>query len=688
MNPIQLKLLPGCGKMKNTNNITNNETAQMMTIEAFLGALLIITAVLFVVSQGPSGVQQADAQSKTQLMHYGEDTIDLLKNSPAPENTDYDNNLQYYVSENKVDELNEFINDTLPDNVVYNVELYDGGRYLPIIRNGYPSANGISFNEIIITKKAPAGGVGDLNGTYITHKWFDNGSLIIPMDDNQNNNITAYNLILRISDFGIPVYQLLQDPRDDEFMHWSIPHFNVTDEPWNDSSSTVSFDYAGGPYVIDVADIDLTIQSKIMNWSESPIDVAPSSKIDAIEFNNSMVGKKVNITFMLNDSSSRIVKLSSSGSNINLEDYSNTGGDSASLDIDIISIAFNDINKDKIIGMIMVNNNASCDLNITNITIDWSGDDRLFNNITIDGKIYTNISSSQAIIEVHHAIKHNDPADRVTVHKSREPIHYDFTSWLTSCPRIAVYPKAGTMTNYYSDSGISYTVLGNGKILDGHLRNYDILIMPHTTDTSLSNDSVVRNIIDWVSDGGVLLAECNSTKEIDDRVQAIDQDNHTWHGFIGIKHLANYNTNNTIQLVGRSPDKNTLGQYLTDNYTVNDGAWLHPLTQSFSRDGTLPGTNGTISAFLLNSTIPSGHINPDNNILAVPQNESGGVVYPKITFIEATFDKGTVIYLAGHDQSTYSQQRERLIFNSILYSTTAKVYSYGLLEIRITMWYK
>ncbi|NOR59660.1 MAG: hypothetical protein GQ469_03380, partial [Methanosarcinales archaeon] len=64
------------------NNIAFNEKGQMMTIEAFLGALLIITAVLFVVSQAPSGVQQADAQSKTQLIHYGEDTIDMLKNSP------------------------------------------------------------------------------------------------------------------------------------------------------------------------------------------------------------------------------------------------------------------------------------------------------------------------------------------------------------------------------------------------------------------------------------------------------------------------------------------------------------------------------------------------------------------------------------------------------------------------------
>lgn len=669
------------------NNIVFNEKGQMMTIEAFLGALLIITAVLFVVSQAPSGVQQADAQSKTQLIHYGEDTIDMLKNSPPPEYTDYDNNLQYYFSEKKFDDLNEFLNDTLPDNVVYNVELYDGGRYLSIIRNGYPSANGISFNEMIITKGAPAGGVGQLTGTYITYKSFDNGSLIIPMDEKQNNNITAYNLILNISDMGIPVYQLLQDPRGVGFTYWSTLCFNATDDPWSDSCTYNNSYYTGGPYVIDVADIDLTIQNKIKERAENPIEI-PSSKIDAIEFNNSMVGREVNITFMLNDSSSKTFKLSLSSSNIELSNYPDTGGDSASLKIDNTSIAFDDLNKGKIIGIIMVNNNASYDLNITNITIDWLGDDRLFNNITINGIIYPNITSSPALIGVHHAIKHNDPADRVTVHKSGEQIHYNFTSWLTGSPRIAVYPKDGTMRNYYSDSGISYSVLDNDRITNGDLRNFDILIIPHTdiiTESNM-NDDVARNVTEWVSDGGVLLAECASITGIEDRVEDVDSDNHTWYGFIGVKHQGDYNSNDTVQFLGFSPEQ---GNFDYINLSQTKGSYLHPLAQSYTEDGTLPGTHGTISAFRLNGTLLYGNINPDNSILAVPQGGGvGGLSYPKVTFIEAPFDKGTVIYLAGHDQSTFSQQRERLIFNSILYSTTAKVYSYGLLEIRITMWYK
>jgi len=668
--------------MKNTNNITNNETAQMMTIEAFLGALLIITAVLFVVSQAPSGVQQADAQSKTQLVHYGEDTIDLLKNSPPPlDKPDYDNKLQYYLSENKFDDLNEFLNDTLPDNVAYNVELYDGGRYFPIIRNGYPSGNGISFNEIIVTKRSPAGGVGHLTGTSITYKSFDNGSLIIPMDEKQNNNITAYNLILKISNLGIPVYQLLQDPRGNEsagFMNWSLPILTSTD-PWNGSDEPDTRPYAGGPYVIDVADLTSILKNQIRGWAENPIEV-PSSKIDMIEFNSSMEGKNIHITFTLNNGSTKIINLTAGTPNITSVDGLDSLNDSEYLHIDTTSVAYDDLNKSKIIGIVIFNQ-ASFDLTISNITVESVG--KKLSSITING---TNYPATQNKVKIDGGLTlaHDSPSEKVIIHNSSEEIKYSHTTWLTGSPRIAVYPEAGTMTNYFSDSGISYTVLDSNNIVNGNLGNYDILIVPHTEmiEDSLSDVIVVRNMIDWVSDGGVLLAECASIKEIDDRVEDVDQDNHTWHGFIGVQEY--FNTSNTIQLVGRSPYGDTLGKYLTDNLTGNDGARLHPLAQSYTEDGTLPGTNGTVSAFRLNIT----GFNPKNSIMAVPQNESSGVAYPKITFIEAPFDKGTVIYLAGHDQSTFSQQRERLIFNSILYSTTAKVYSYGLLEIRITMWYK
>jgi len=665
-------------RMRNMNNITNNETAQMMTIEAFMGALLIITALLFVVSQAPSGVQQADAQSKTQLMHYGEDTIDLLKNSPPPEYTDYDNKLQYYLSENKFDDLNEFLNDTLPDNVVYNVELYDGGRYFPIIRNGYPSANGISFNEIIITKGAPVGGVGHLTGTSITNKSFGNGSLIIPMDEKQNNNITAYNLILRVSDLGIPVYQLLMDPRGNSFNESAYP-ITTIDKPWSEGGINSSRSYAGGPYVIDVEDLTPIFLDQIKDWAENPIDV-PSSKIDKIEFNDSMVNNQINITFTLSNGSTRIVNIITVDSNITILKNDDTGNDSEFLYIDTTSIAFDDCNKSKIIGIVMFNS-APFNLTIDNITIESSS--RKVLNITIDSKDH---SVSSSTFEKDIGLLHNDTARKVTVHKITSEFSYPYTTWLTSSPRIAVYPKNGTMSNYYSDSGISYTVLDDDRITNGDLRNFDILIIPHTNISEDNmNDDVARNVTIWVSDGGVLLAECASITGIEERVEDIDPDNHSWYGFIGIDNI--FNTTATIQFIGIGS-----GQYNFDywNYSQMNGSHLHPLAQSYTTDGTLPGTDGTISAFQLKTIllIVNSSINPYNSILAVPQSEGGGVAFPKITFIEAPFDKGTVIYLAGHDQSTFSQQRERLIFNSILYSTTAKVYSYGLLEIRITMWYK
>jgi hypothetical protein len=669
--------------MKNTNNITNNETAQMMTVEAFMGALLIITALLFVVSQAPSGVQQADAQSKTQLMHYGEDTIDLLKNSPPPlDKPDYDNKLQYYLSENKFDDLNEFLNDTLPDNVAYNVELYDGGRYFPIIRNGYPSGNGISFNEIIVTKRAPAGGVGHLTGTSITYMSFDNGSLIIPMDEKQNNNITAYNLILKISNLGIPVYQLLQDPRGNEsagFMNWSLPILTSTD-PWNGSDEPDTRPYAGGPYVIDVADLTSILKNQIRGWAENPIEV-PSSKIDMIEFNSSMEGKNIHITFTLNNGSTKIINLTAGTPNITSVDGLDSLNDSEYLHIDTTSVAYDDLNKSKIIGIVIFNQ-ASFDLTISNITVESVG--KKLSSITING---TNYPATQNKVKIDGGLTlaHDSPSEKVIIHNSSEEIKYSHTTWLTGSPRIAVYPEAGTMTNYFSDSGISYTVLDSYNIINGNLGNYDILIVPHTEmiEDSLSDVIVVRNVIGWVSDGGVLLAECASIKEIDDRVEEVDLDNHTWHGFIGIS--GHYNDTNGIQLISPLKGVTTVKKYI--NLSESDGARLHPLAQSYTEDGTLPGTNGTVSAFSLNIT--ENGFNPNNIIMAVPQNYDGDdVAYPKITFVEAPFDKGTVIYLAGHDQSTFSQQRERLIFNSILYSTTAKVYSYGLLEIRITMWYK
>ncbi|TFH38597.1 MAG: hypothetical protein E4G94_12070, partial [ANME-2 cluster archaeon] len=76
--------------------IANDEKGQMMTIEAFLGALLIVAALFFVVSQAPSNIQQSTPYAETQLYHFGENSIDLLQYSNSTK--DYDNLMQYYIA--------------------------------------------------------------------------------------------------------------------------------------------------------------------------------------------------------------------------------------------------------------------------------------------------------------------------------------------------------------------------------------------------------------------------------------------------------------------------------------------------------------------------------------------------------------------------------------------------------------
>ena len=656
-------------------NIADDEKAQMMTIEAFLGALLIIAALLFVVSQAPSSIQQSAPYAETQLYHFGENSIELLQYSNSTK--DYDNLMQYYISEKRFDDLDDFINETLPDNIEYNIELYDGRRGFWIVRNGNPAKDSITINSLIAIKGIPLYGIGNLSGIFISKKSFANGSLIIPMDNNQTNVITAYNLISNVLEMGIPVYQLLQDPRGEldiignERPFWSTTPINTTDNPWNESPGiTENRSYMGGPYVINAADLNPIDINNILNLSQNPISV-PSKKIDLIEFAASMTGISTNLFFYLSDNSIRYVNLTIVGENISVFTNYTNGTDSQYLNVDTTSVAFDDNDDKKIIGMMMFNTNTSNNLTVSNIT---SSNVKIL-NIAID-----RIPSDPMVLNTD--ILHNDPSRRVTIHKSVEYFDYDSTTWLVRSPKIAVYPKHGTMMNYYSDSGLPYDVLENGNILNQELFFYDILFIPHTEITTNSMpDDVVRNIIEWVSYGGTLLVECKAIEGIEKRVSDVYNASIPWNtSFIGINIIPE-SDNNTIKLIGNDQLDNFEEYY---NLSGGNGSYFSPLAQTYTVSGDLPGVNGTISSFKLK--IP-GLFNPDNNIMAVPFDGTN-LIDPKITFIEATFDKGTVIYIGGHDQSTFSPNRERLIFNSIMYSTTAKVYSYGLTELRITMWYK
>jgi hypothetical protein len=655
------------------DNIAADEKAQMMTIEAFLGALLIIAALLFVVSQAPSSIQQSAPYAETQLYHFGENSIELLQYSNSTK--DYDNLMQYYISEKRFDDLDDFINETLPDNIEYNIEFYDGKRGFWIVRNGNPAKDSITINSLIATKGIPLYGIGNLSGIFISKKSFANGSLIIPMDKNQTNVITAYNLISNVLEMGIPVYQLLQDPRGEtNHPDWNTP-INTTDNPWNESPGiTENRSYMGGPYVINAADLNPIDINNILNLSQNPISV-PSKKIDIIEFAASMTGISTNLSFNLSDNSIRYVNLTIEGENINVSTSYTNGTDSQYLNVDTTSVAFDDNDDKKIIGMVMFNTNTSNNLTVSNIN---SSNVKIL-NITID-----RIRSDPMVLNTD--LLHNDPSRRVTIHKSVEYFDYDSTTWLVRSPKIAVYPKHGTMMNYYSDSGLPYDVLENGNILNQELFFYDILFIPHT-DVDIKNsmpDDVALNIVEWVSYGGTLLVECKAIDGIEDRVSDVYKASIPWNtSFIGINIIPE-SDNNTIKLIGND-QRDNFGDYYP--LSGRNGSYFSPLAQTFTVSGDLPGVNGTISSFKLKNTNSLLMYNPDNNIMAVPL-DGISLDYPEITFIEATFDKGTVIYIGGHDQSTFSPNRERLIFNSIMYSTTAKVYSYGLTELRITMWYK
>ena len=262
------------------NDVKSSEEAQMMTLEALIASLLIIVAVLFVVSQVPPQVQQEGGYSGVQLRHYGEDIVTMLEATPSPDK-DYQNLLQYYISENKHEDLDDFLNDSLPDNVGYSVALVSGDERENLFSNGYPWGERIVVSEIVVSKDVSIGGIpGATAGIRKVTKTFPAGSLIIPMDDvtntetGQKNILTGMGLVYNIAkgtysdDKSIPVWQILQDPRHDAYMFfdWSI---YTNDNPSNISNGTDSTrKYAGGPYLIDAADLTPEIKQKILNASK------------------------------------------------------------------------------------------------------------------------------------------------------------------------------------------------------------------------------------------------------------------------------------------------------------------------------------------------------------------------------------------------------------------------------------
>lgn len=577
------------------NDVKSSEEAQMMTLEALIASLLIIVAVLFVVSQVPPQVQQEGGYSGVQLRHYGEDIVTMLEATPSPDG-DYQNLLQYYISENKCDDLDGFLNDSLPDNVGYSVALVSGDEKENLFSNGYPWGEQIVVSEIVVSKNVSIGGIpGATAGIRTVTKTFPAGSLIIPMDDisdtdgtAQKNIIPGMGLVYNIANGTysdgkpISVWQPLEDPRGTNYTFFDNDVFvNTSNNPGDISNgSNVSKFYAGGPYIIDTNDLTPDIKDRILNASE-----------------DSLAAYHINI-------------------HQTLEPFYH----------------------DPVVELIMAPKIAAYPPD------DWEGWGEVGN----------------------------------TTPKPPETTYYE--SKLVE-----------TIGKYYIHAGVPYVVINDSMILSGVLDDIDIITIPDANLIQMP-DNVARTLIDWVSNGGTIHAGGLALTTLDAKVEEIDGDNHSWNGFIGVFNSLGTQTGRSMIFVGNSSVLGDDNNNLYGTY-ADPGAFFDVLAQSGDLDGVLTGAGmSAVPAF--NFTNYS-MINPDTTILAGAgiTNSSHLIDSSQLTYVSAPFDKGFVTYLAGYNMSedyngVPTPHKERLMFHTIFYPCFRKIYDYGVVELRITMWYK
>jgi len=521
--------------------------------------------------------------SEVQLRHYGEDVITMLEANSSPDE-DYQNLLQYYVSENKHEDLDDFLNDSLPDNIGYSVALVSGDERENLFSRGYPTGEQIVVSEIVVSKDVSIGGLpGVAAGVKKVTKTFPAGSLLIPMDDdyqpdgNESDDYIpllkgmglVYNIANGTYSDGKPisVWQLLEDPRGKDYNYSDKVRINTSDNPRNISNGLNGIkNYAGGPYIINANDLTPEIKDKILNASE-----------------DSLV------------------------------------------------------------------------------------------------------------------------SDSITIHQTLEELFHYPAIELKMAPKIAAYPPNGdynsklteTISKYYEHSNIPFTTINDDLILSGVLDDIDIITIPPANLALMPNNvatrTLIKTLIDWVSNGGTIYAEGLALTTLDVKVEEIDGNNHLWNGFIGVSNSLGNQTGRSMIFVGNS---SIPGDDNNNSYTYADpGAFCNVLAQSGDIDGVLMGTG--ISAVPAFNFTDNSRINPDTTILAGAglTSNSTSMDSSQLTYISAPFDKGFVIYLAGYDISkdyngVPTPYKERLMFHTLFYPGFRKIYDYGVVELHITMWYK
>ncbi|MCX9010351.1 MAG: hypothetical protein OIN66_04430 [Candidatus Methanoperedens sp.] len=268
----------------------------------------------------------------------------------------------------------------------------------------------------------------------------------------------------------------------------------------------------------------------------------------------------------------------------------------------------------------------------------------------------------------------------ITVHELVNQFYYTYCVKLVVPPRVAVYPKGDSYTRdvmepYYRDGEVPYTELDNTDILNGNLSNYDILTIPHH-DMYDEPANVITAIVGWVANGGILHAECMATDTMDRAVETRAGGAKPWYGFIGISGSGNDLPSGATYM--KLLDNNTNGSYFNKSPPMtlpglaDPGAPYSPLTQTSNISGILGPESGATEAFSLRDN--SSQVNPATNILGHASWGNGTSIYndydsdgtkePQLIYVEAPYDNGLVVYIAGHNLTKRTGSAERFIFES------------------------
>lgn len=268
----------------------------------------------------------------------------------------------------------------------------------------------------------------------------------------------------------------------------------------------------------------------------------------------------------------------------------------------------------------------------------------------------------------------------ITIHKLKEEFTYNYTAKMVVPPKIAFFASSNVelMQQYYIDSDVPVTQLTKEEIIAGNLTQFDILTIPHENMKSAQFSNMINPIVGWVANGGVTHIECAGTDTMDDAIEAnaIAGPAKPWYGFIGVSRsdkLPNGTSipNPGIKLLGNSTLSYNNSPPMPLAGLSDPGAPYNPLTQSWIENGTFGTNGGTTKAFSLRDP---GEVNPGTNILGYAVKSDGtvlngdydddGTSEPQLMYLEAPYDNGLVIYIAGHNLSERTPSAEGLIFES------------------------